>query len=80
MPGRDRTGVMGHGMRSGRGLGDCKVSNDVRSGIGLGQGYRRGIPNFAVGSTESTTQKELLQGQKELFERSLKDKESKENL
>lgn len=71
MPGRDGTGVMGNGAKSGRGLGNCKGANAVRNGSGLGLGYRRGIPNFVPDSTVSRTQKELLQEQKELLESKL---------
>lgn len=73
MQGRDGTGVMGRGAKSGRGLGNCKEANTVRNGtgLGLGLGFRRGNPNFAADSTVSKTQKELLQEQKELIESKL---------
>ncbi len=71
MPGRDGTGVMGNGAKSGRGLGTCKGANAVRNGSGLGLGYRRGIPNFGADSTASKTQKESLQEQKDLLEKKL---------
>ena len=73
MPGRDGTGVMGNGAKSGRGLGNCKGANAVRngSGLGLGLGYRRGMPNCVVDPTVSKTQKELLLEQKELLARKL---------
>lgn len=35
MPGRDRTGPMGQGARTGRGAGDC-------GGTGRGRGFGRG--------------------------------------
>ena len=73
MPGKDGTGVMGHGAKSGR--GNCTGANAVRkgtgSGLGLGQGYRRGLPNFDADATVAETQKELLQEQKKLLERKL---------
>lgn len=70
MPGRDGTGVMGRGAKSGRGLGNCMRANAVRNGagLGLGSGFRRGTPNFSADSTVTKTQKELLQEQKELLE------------
>ena len=75
MPGKDGTGVMGHGAKSGRGLGNCTGANAVRKGtglgLGLGQGYRRGIPNFDADPTVAETQKELRQEQKKLLERKL---------
>ena len=73
MPGKDGTGVMGHGPKSGRGLGNCTGANAVRkgTGLGLGQGYRRGLPNFEGDPTVAEKQKELLQEQKKLLERKL---------
>lgn len=71
MPGRDGTGVMGRGAKSGRGLGNCMGANAVRKGSGLGLGYRRGNPNFVAETTVSKTQKERLQEQKELLEGNL---------
>ena len=68
MPGRDGTGLMGRGARSGKGLGNCREANAVRNGAGLGQGYRRGTPNFLADLTASKTPKERLQEQKELLE------------
>ncbi|TGE36228.1 hypothetical protein E4K67_19950 [Desulfosporosinus fructosivorans] len=71
MPGRDGTGVMGRGAKSGRGLGNCRGAKTVSSDTGLGLGYRRGNPNFGEDTTGSIKQKESLQEQKELLERKL---------
>jgi len=68
MPGRDGTGIMGRGAKSGRGLGNCKGANAIRTGAGLGLGYKRGNPNLVVNPTVTKTQKELLQEEKELLE------------
>ena len=42
MPGLDRTGPMGQGSRTGRGLGLCS-GGTVGAGRGLGLGLRRGF-------------------------------------
>jgi hypothetical protein len=43
MPGQDRTGPLGEGAMTGRGLGLC--GNGIRRGVGrgLGRGCRRGF-------------------------------------
>jgi hypothetical protein len=49
MPGRDRTGPMGEGPRSGRGLGDCGERDDgggFRRGGGRGRGWSHGGGRF----------------------------------
>lgn len=71
MPRRDGTGPMGRGSKSGRGLGFCTGVNAVRHGagqglgLGRGRGLRRG---FVADPIVSTTEKQLLQEQKELLE------------
>jgi len=42
MPGGDRTGPMGQGPLTGRGLGFCS-GNTNPSGLGLGRGYGQGL-------------------------------------
>ena len=42
MPGLDRTGPMGQGSRTGRGLGVCS-GGTANAGRGLGLGLRRGF-------------------------------------
>ena len=64
MLGKERTGVMGRGAKSGRGLGNCRGAKDVGNDRGLGLGYRRGNPNFSADTTASKTQKESLKEQK----------------
>lgn len=78
MPRRDGTGPMGAGSMTGRGLGSCTGANAVKYGAGLGLGvglrlaYRRGFGRgfgrgIAVNQTSSKTQKELLQGQRNVL-------------
>lgn len=46
MPGKDRTGPMGQGEATGRGLGDCETTDQpVNEGLGQGRGLgcRRGL-------------------------------------
>ena len=45
MPGGDQTGPQGFGPRTGRGLGDCGVTDQPRPGFGFGRG--RGWRNWA---------------------------------
>lgn len=47
MPGGDRTGPQGLGARTGRGLGDCGVTDQPRLGFGFGFGRGRGWRNWA---------------------------------
>ena len=47
MPGGDRTGPQGFGSRTGRGLGDCGVTDQPRLGFGFGFGRGRGWRNLA---------------------------------
>jgi hypothetical protein len=70
MPGRDRTGPIGAGPMTGRGLGFCTGTG---LGMGLGLGCRRGFGRgFNVSRTSPKTQKEILQEQKNLLESRLK--------
>jgi len=41
MPNRDKTGPMGQGPSTGRGLGPC--GGGVRRGFGCGRGFGRGL-------------------------------------
>lgn len=43
MPGRDRTGPMGRGAMTGRGLGACSGINAPINGRGFGSGCGRGL-------------------------------------
>lgn len=59
MPGLDRTGPLGRGRRSGRGLGIC------RGAYGYGRGLFRGV--------YKVEDKEIMQEEKEYLERRLKE-------
>lgn len=78
MPRRDGTGPMGAGPVTGRGLGLCTGANAVKYGAGLGLGLGSGLAcrrgfgrgfgrGFAVNQNSSKTQKELIQGQKNVL-------------
>jgi hypothetical protein len=43
MPGRDGTGPMGMGSKTGRGMGFCKEFNNTGSAQGFGRGFRRNM-------------------------------------
>lgn len=53
MPGRDKTGPLGQGERTGRGFGDCPVTSDRETiknggrGLGLRHGWRRFFNPFS---------------------------------
>ena len=73
MPGRDKTGPMGAGAMTGRGLGVCTGVNDpgyrAGFGMGFGRGYGRGFGRglgrgFAFVDNASKTQKDWLEAQR----------------
>ena len=73
---RDRTGPMGAGSMTGRGLGNCTGVNAAKHGAGHGRGLglarRCGCGNgFAVNVASSTIPKELLQKQKDILQKRL---------
>jgi len=75
MPRGDGTGPMGLGLMTGRGFGSCSGANAVKfgTGFGLGLGCRRGFGrgvgrDLKANQTDSRTQKELLEEQKELLQ------------
>jgi uncharacterized protein DUF5320 len=75
MPNKDGTGPNNMGSMTGRGLGICAGNNGVNFGFGRGRsfGCRRGFGrNFTNTESVVKTQKELLEDQKLVFERSLK--------
>lgn len=57
MPGGDRTGPMGQGAMTGRGLGPCNTSGNVfsfrRGGMGRGRFFNRGFSNFQNTNNET---------------------------
>jgi uncharacterized protein DUF5320 len=80
MPGRDGTGPVGEGSKTGKAIGTCdenKVTRDIRkAGCGLGLGYRRG---FGRGQGKScgrnkwdyVNKKDLLMEEKAILENRL---------
>ena len=78
MPGFDRTGPMGYGPRTGRGLGPCGMGfrRGAGMGFGRGMGFRAYGPAYAGGyapAYEPTREQEIaeLRAEKELIEREL---------
>ena len=80
MPGRDGTGPMGAGSKTGKGFGFCAVNDPIEknagtgreSGFGHGCGKRRGFGRgFSVNQNASISQKELLQEKRALLKRKL---------
>lgn len=76
MPRRDKTGPMGAGAMTGRGVGPCNT-NAVKYGaaglglVGLGYGCKRGFRWFANAQNNAASEKEMLQEQKELLQSKL---------
>jgi hypothetical protein len=70
MPGRDGTGPMSSGARSGKGLGIC-TGNDAGVGMGIGYGCRRGFGRYYDEESIGLTDKEILTKQKELLQKRL---------
>ena len=72
MPRKDKTGPMGIGARTGRGLGTCDGSSALARcagpGRGMGRTMGRGM-NF--NQEETQTSKEILTSQKELLKERL---------
>ncbi len=84
MPGRDGTGPLGRGARTGRGLGPCGVGRGrglgigagiIGLGLGLGYGCRRGFRRFMSNGIADPTlsQEESLRQQKQILENRLAD-------
>lgn len=85
MPGRDRTGPLGQGEMTGRGLGLCNGENTnlygsglgrglgrgIRRGAGMGFASRRGFGRYTAGFYETKTDKELLTEEKNWLENRL---------
>lgn len=78
MPGRDRSGPMGGGPISGRGLGHCSGTGAVQfgAGFGTGRGRRRGFGGcfgrgLAVNRPDAKPQRELLEEQREALQNQL---------
>lgn len=80
MPGRNGTGPIGMGAKTGRGMGLCRTGvtpNRIPVGYGLGFGYgcRRGWGRYAVDDTAVVTpeeEKAILENHKAVLEARLK--------
>jgi len=63
MPGQDKTGPLGQGQLTGRGLGLCGNGSGMRRGFGrsCGRGFGRARcpPKFAVGFSKEDEKKTL---------------------
>ncbi|MGA8942106.1 MAG: DUF5320 domain-containing protein [Thermoactinomyces sp.] len=77
MPGKDGTGPIGFGSKTGRGYGHCeravKIGHGKSSGRRMGFGCKHGFShrlgrNFEWDMFSPETKKKLLQKQKELFQ------------
>lgn len=82
MPGRDGTGPMGAGSKTGKGFGFCAVNDPVVKNVGIGRefGFGRGYGNrrgfgrgFSVNQNDSISKKELLQEQRTFLKRKLEE-------
>ncbi|WP_147819459.1 DUF5320 domain-containing protein [Salidesulfovibrio onnuriiensis] len=79
MPGRDGTGPMGMGSRTGRGLGVCTGANAPRRGrwvgAGFGMGYRgyRWQGNVPAYAPAAPNDRQALEERAALLEAELKD-------
>ena len=59
MPGQDKTGPLGQGQLTGRGLGLCGNGSGMRRGFGRGFGRARCPAKFAVGFSKEDEKKIL---------------------
>lgn len=69
MPGRDGTGPVGFGSKTGRGMGMCNTRS-FKSGLGFGRGFCR--TRFFNTVTEDE-EKNILMRQKEVLEDNLNE-------
>ncbi len=71
MPGMDKTGPLGQGPLTGRGLGQCRAGAGFRKGFGRGIGRGFGFRRFAMVPTQTM---ELTQAnEKQILEQELKE-------
>jgi hypothetical protein len=59
MPNKDRTGPLGQGAMTGRGLGPCGCGNGMRKGFGRGLGRDRCPAKFSAGFSKEDEKKIL---------------------
>lgn len=74
MPGQDRTGPMGQGPLTGRGLGPCGKGFGFRRGFGRGFGFRR-FPVLTEKDEKKILQEELqeIESERTEIEKRLKE-------
>lgn len=80
MPRYDGKGPMGHGAKTGRGLGVCngeevnnsdELKQNLGLGLGLGLGHRGGRKGGGFRRNVSVSSQEFLKEQKEILQRKL---------
>ena len=73
MPNRDKTGPMGQGPLTGRGLGPC--GSGIRKGFGCGRGFGRGLGRYFGWNQPQTEeeQKQSLVDYRKALEEELED-------
>ena len=78
MPNRDKTGPMGQGPSTGRGLGPC--GGGVRRGFGCAQGFGRGLGRYFGWNQPQTEDeiKESLVNYRKALEEELEDVKKQE--
>jgi len=74
MPGQDRTGPLGQGAMTGRGLGPC--GGGMRRGFGRGFGRGRCPAKFAVGFSKDE-EKKILEAELKQMETNKQDIEKR---
>ncbi|MDD4785189.1 MAG: DUF5320 domain-containing protein [Candidatus Shapirobacteria bacterium] len=81
MPNRDRTGPMGMGPLTGRGLGPCGSGLRRGLGFGYGRGFGRGLGRFFGWNQPQTEaeQKQALVDYRKALEEELEDVKKEEN-
>lgn len=70
MPARDKTGPLGEGPKTGRGLGPCVRGNSAKSLSGKGIGFRRGFRGRNLGADK---EKQFLKEELKLLEEDIKE-------
>lgn len=76
MPGKDKTGPLGEGPATGRGLGPCGRLSARRYGLGSGRGrlYKGFAPENTIDLSRDE-QKRILEAEKQEIEKRLKELE-----
>ena len=79
MPNRDKTGPMGQGPLTGRGLGPC--GGGIKRGFGCGRGFGRGLGRYFGWNQPQTEeeQKQSLVDYRKALEEELEDAKKEES-